>query len=528
MSFKSPLPNVDIPNVSLFDFLLGRSGFDDLDRPALVEARSGSATTYRSLIAQVESIAGALAARGLELGDVVGLLAVNSPTFAAVYHGVLRAGGVVTTVNALYTADEIARQLADGRAQFLFADNALLSQAMAAAAAAEIPADRVIALNGGDRLLSVADLLAEKAPPPTISLDASVQLAVLPYSSGTTGRPKGVMLTHRNMVANLCQIEASMGITAHDTLIAALPFFHVYGMTTILNAGLHHRARLITMPKFELRSFLTAVASHRCTYAFIAPPIAVSLVKDPMVSEFDLSTLHTIVSGAAPLDRDLAHALQDRLNCRVRQGYGMSEMSPVSHVIPRDRDDIDLGSVGTTVPNVECKLVDPVTGSEIALPTRGPSTPGELWCRGPNVMAGYLGDEKATAATLDPDGYLHTGDIATVDPHGVVTIVDRLKELIKYKGYQVPPAELEAILLTHPQIADAAVIAEHTEDGEEVPKAFVVAKPEGTLDATAVMTFVAERVAPHKKVRIVEFIEIIPKSPTGKILRKELMGDKRV
>lgn len=374
------------------------------------------------------------------------------------------------------------------------------------------------------RTLSVRDLVAEGAAfsGSHSPAEAAQQLAVLPYSSGTTGHPKGVKLTHRNLIANLCQIEPVMGITAQDTLIAALPFFHVYGMTTILNAGLHRRARIVTMPKFELQAFLSAISTHRCTYAFIAPPIAISLLTDPMVSEFDLSSLDTIVSGAAPLDRDVASALQDRLKCRVRQGYGMSEMSPVSHVIPRDRDDIDLGSVGTTIPNMECKLIDPATGTEISVPTQGSSAPGELWCKGPNVMAGYLRDDQATSSTLDADGYLHTGDIATVDPAGIVTIVDRMKELIKYKGYQVPPAELEALLRTHPGIHDAAVIAARTRDGQEVPKAYVVATSESALDSAEVMAFIAAQVAPHKKIRLVEFVDDIPKSPTGKILRKDL------
>lgn len=522
MSFTSPYPDVDIPDSSLYRLLFSGSDTDHLDRPALVDAHSGSITTYRSLKAEVDSIAGALAARGLQLGDVVGLLALNSSTFAAVYHGVLRAGGVVTTINALYTADDIARQLKDGRARFLFADNALLPQATAAVAKAGLSPGCIIAIDADDHMPSVSDLLAEEAPPPELSFDASSQLAVLPYSSGTTGRPKGVKLTHRNLVANLCQIESVMGITAEDTVIAALPFFHVYGMTAILNAGLHYRAQIITMRKFQLRTFLAAISAYRCTFAFIAPPIAVSLVKDPVVDEFDLSSLNTIVSGAAPLGRELAVALQNRLGCSVRQGYGMSEMSPVSHVIPWDRHDIDLGSVGTTIPNMECKLVDPATGTEILAPGEGLSTPGELWCRGPNVMVGYLGDDKATAATLDSNGYLHTGDIATIDANGVVTIVDRMKELIKYKGYQVPPAELEALLLTHPQIDDVAVIAARTRDGEEVPKAFVVPVSESALDSAEVLAFVADRVSPHKKIRIVEFIERIPKSPAGKILRREL------
>lgn len=291
-----------------------------------------------------------------------------------------------------------------------------------------------------------------------MSFDPATHLAVLPYSSGTTGRPKGVMLTHRNLVANVCQIHPRMGISAEDKILAVLPFFHIYGMTVLLNAALYERASLVTMPRFDLVEFLRIVAEQKCTYIFVAPPVAVALAKHPLVDQYDLSSVHTIFSGAAPLDEELGKAVANWLSCRVRQGYGMSEMSPVSDAIPFDRDDIVLSSVGPTIANMECKLVDPATGEEVDYPADGVSQPGELWCKGPNIMVGYLGNEQATRDTLDADGYLHTGDIATVDAGGVVTIVDRLKELIKYKGYQVPPAELEALLLTHPLIADAAVI----------------------------------------------------------------------
>jgi acyl-CoA synthetase (AMP-forming)/AMP-acid ligase II len=244
----------------------------------------------------------------------------------------------------------------------------------------------------------------------------------------------------------------------------------------------------------------------------------VALAKHPIVDSYDLSALEMLFSGAAPLDSDLAAAVRKRIGCKIRQGYGMTEMSPVSHAIPDVRDDIGIGSVGVIIPNMENKIVDLVTGDEV-----GPGERGELWCKGPNVMKGYLNNADATDATLDADGFLHTGDVAVIDADGVVTIVDRAKELIKYKGYQVPPAELEALLLSHPEIADAAVIGVRDADGEEVPKAFVVrqAGADG-LTERVVMTFVAERVAPHKKVRVVEFLDAIPKSASGKILRKDL------
>lgn len=523
MSFRSPFPDVEIPASSVYDFLFGSIDEADLDRPALIDGATGAVTDYRTLITHTDAVAGALAARGVAVGSVVGLLSPNVPAFAAVFHGILRAGATATTINALYTADEIAKQLEDSGAVALFTVSPLLPQAKQAAATVGIPDDMLVVLDGAEGHPSLRDLIGEGAPAPDVEFDPATHLAVLPYSSGTTGRPKGVMLTHRNLVANVCQITPRMGIAPDDRLLAVLPFFHIYGMTVLLNAALYNRASLVTMPRFDLVDFLTTLADRQCTYVFIAPPVAVALAKHPLVDDYDLKSVHTVFSGAAPLDKELAGAVARRLGCRVRQGYGMSEMSPVSHAIPFDDDETELDSVGPTIANMECKIVDPATGEEVEYPTgEGVSEPGELWCKGPNIMAGYLNNEQATAETLDADGYLHTGDIATVDGRGAVRIVDRLKELIKYKGYQVPPAELEALLLTHPQVADAAVIGVHDADGEEVPKAFVVRQPESSLTEQEVIDFVAERVAPHKKVRVVEFIEVVPKSAAGKILRKDL------
>jgi len=314
-----------------------------------------------------------------------------------------------------------------------------------------------------------------------------------------------------------------------------LQFFHIYGMTVLLNAALHARARLVLMPNFDLGDFLANIQHHKCTVAFIAPPVAVALAKHPLIDDYDLASLNVVMSGAAPLDADLGQAVAERLGCRVVQGYGMSELSPVSHITPFDagahemKASAPLSSVGWTVSNAASKIINPETGDEIDVPTEGLSETGELWFKGPNVMAGYLNNEKATAETIDDDGWLHTGDLAQADAAGRVYIVDRLKELIKYKGYQVPPAELEAVLLGHPQIADAAVIGVQDDEGEEVPKAFVVRRPAKDaedLTEDEVMEFVAGHVAPYKKVRKVEFIEAIPKSASGKILRKDLRGSR--
>jgi acyl-CoA synthetase (AMP-forming)/AMP-acid ligase II len=534
MTFASPHPDVTIPESSVYDYLFGDIDEADLDRPALVDTKpEKSTTTYRELIGRVDAFAGALAARGIAVGDVVGLLSPNSSAFAIAFHGILRAGATATTINALFTPNDIAKQLSDAKASMLVTVTVLAEGAKAAAEQLGLAKDKLIILDGEGEAASghpnAADLLGPNHAAPNVSFDPSTHIAVLPYSSGTTANPKGVMLTHRNLVSNVCQIRPLQGMQADDVILAVLPFFHIYGMTVLLNAALHARASLVIMPRFDLPEFLDNIATEKCTYGFIAPPVAVALAKHPLVEKYDLSSLHTVMSGAAPLDAELGHAVEKRIGCRMVQGYGMSELSPVSHVIPFDGGkaiaghDAELSSSGWTVPNAESKLVDPATGEEIPLPSEGLSETGELWFKGPNVMKGYLNNDAATAETIDADGFLHTGDLAQVDPTGCVFIVDRLKELIKYKGYQVPPAELEALLLSHPQIADAAVIGvTDPESGEEVPKAFVVKQPDAEISGDEVMAFVAEKVAPYKKVRQVEFIEAVPKSAAGKILRKDL------
>jgi acyl-CoA synthetase (AMP-forming)/AMP-acid ligase II len=364
-----------------------------------------------------------------------------------------------------------------------------------------------------------------------VDIDPATDLVTLPYSSGTTGLPKGVMLTHRNLVANVAQCRPLFDLHEGDErVIAVLPFFHIYGLTVLMNQGLAWGCSVVTLPRFDLEQFLRTIADQRVTRAYVAPPILVAMAKHPLVDSFDLSSLRTITSGAAPLDESLAHAVETRLRrgapdgVVVAQGYGMTELSPVSHTTPETGHEppgagpTPKGSVGYAIPNTECRLVDPATGTDAA-----PGERGELWVRGPQVMAGYLNNPQATADTLDAEGWLHTGDVAVVDDEGRYTVVDRVKELIKYKGYQVAPAELEAVLLGHPEIADAAVIGvQDADSGEELPKAFVVRTPGSSIGAADVQAFVAERVAPHKKIRLVEFIEAVPKSAAGKILRKDL------
>ncbi len=522
MIHVSPHPQVEIPEVPIHDLIFGALDDEMLDRTAIVDGPSGAETDYRTLRAQAEAIAGALAARGVRPGDVVALHAPNVPAFVAAFHGILRAGATVTPITAIYTADDIERQLRDSGATMLFTVSPLFAAAGAGARAAGLDDDHVIVMDGADGHPSLRDLLTAGEPAPEVTIDPLTHLAVLPYSSGTTGVPKGVKLTHHNLIANVIQTDPALTISVEDRVLAVLPFTHIYGLTVLLNAALYAGATLITVPKFDLAEFLRIIQDQRATAVFVAPPIAVALAKHPIVDQYDLSSVDFLMSGAAALDANLAHAVADRLDTVVMQGYGMTEMSPVSHVIPRDRDDIDRGSIGLLIANTEMRIVDVVTGDDVQIPTEGRSAPGELLVRGPQVMVGYLNNDEATAATLEADGFLHTGDIVEATADGVVYVVDRLKELIKYKGYQVAPAELEALLLTHPAVADAAVVALPDADAGEIPKAFIVTQPGAELSADDVETFVAEHVAPHKKVRAVEFIEQIPKSSAGKILRKDL------
>jgi acyl-CoA synthetase (AMP-forming)/AMP-acid ligase II len=323
------------------------------------------------------------------------------------------------------------------------------------------------------------------------------------------------MLTHRNLVANLLQSSAQQPVTADDTIMAVLPFFHIYGLSCVMNAVLRNGGTAITMPRFDLEGFLALIERHRATMIHIVPPIVLALAKSPLVERHDLSSLRLVNSGAAPLSAELAEAAAARVGCPVVQGYGMTESSPVTHVTPADPARHRPGSIGPPVPNTECRIVAVGTGAEL-----GPGEDGEVCVRGPQVMRGYLDDPEATARTIDPDGWLRTGDVGRADEDGYVVLVDRVKELIKYKGYQVAPAELEALLVEHPAVTEAAVIGRPDEEAGEVPMAFVALADEASPEE--IMAFVAERVAPYKKLRDLQVVEEIPKSASGKILRRVL------
>jgi acyl-CoA synthetase (AMP-forming)/AMP-acid ligase II len=502
-----------IPDVDVTSFVLEHAAALG-EKPALIDGPSGRAITYAELGERVAAMRGGLLARGFGSGDALAIYLPNMPEYAVAFHAVASAGGRATTANPLYTAGELGHQLHDSGARFLLTAPALLDTALAAAEEAGV--EEVFVVGEDERATPLAELLGAE-PAPVAEIDAATELAALPYSSGTTGLPKGVMLSHRNLVANLIQANEALTVGEEDTLVGCLPFFHIYGMTVIMNLGLRSGATIVTMPRFDLVQFLELIERHRVTVGFVVPPIALALAKHPAIDDADLSSLRFLMSGAAPLGPELVEAVEARLGCMVAQGYGMTETSPVTHTIPMDPERNRVGTVGPPLRGTECRLVDPESGEDV-----GPGERGEVWIRGPQVMQGYLNNEEATAAMIDADGWLHTGDIGIADEEGYCTIVDRLKELIKYKGFQVPPAELEALLLGHPAIADAAVVGVPDEEAGELPKAFVVVAGGEDLDHDELIAWVGERVSPQKKIRLIEEIEAVPKSASGKILRREL------
>ena len=513
MIIKGPYPDVSIPETAFTPFVLRRAR-ELADKPALIDGPTGRKLSYQQLADSISIVAYNLAQRGFKKGDVFGILSPNCLEYAIAFHAVATLGGIVTPINPLYTRHEIVHQLKDSGARFLVTPPSCAEKASEAIADAGV--EELFVFGTAPGATSFDSLLVDNGRAEQVAVNPFADLVALPYSSGTTGLPKGVMLTHRNLVANLRQIEGLCYFYETDTLICVLPLFHIYGLVVVLNMGLYTGATIVVMPRFDLETFLQAVQDYEVTLAHIVPPIVLMLSKHPIVDNYKLPKLRTLFSGAAPLGEELTLECMERLGCNIRQGYGMTETSPVTHSSPAPPFKLKHGSVGVAAPNTECKIIDLESGESL-----GPGEKGEVCARGPQIMKGYLNNPEATAQTIDSEGWLHTGDIGYVDEDGNFFIVDRAKELIKYKGFQVPPAELEAVLLTHPCVADAAVIPYPDDEAGEVPKGIIVQKQ--PVDAEALLEFVAERVAPHKRLRHIEFVDKIPKSPSGKILRRVLV-----
>ena len=511
-SFSSPLPDVEIPTSSITPIVF-RHAEKLADKPAIIDGLSGRSYTYGQLAGATGRVAGGLASRGFGKGDVLAILAPNLPEYAVAFHAAASVGGIATTINPTYTAEEVRFQLEDSGAKLLLTIPMFLETAREAAAGTDI--EELFVLGEGDGATPFADLMAAEAFAGTPEIDPDSDVVVLPYSSGTTGLPKGVMLTHTNLVSNLAQGEHFTALDEDEVIIAVLPFFHIYGMQILMNGVLYNGATTVTMPRFDLGEFLKIVQDYKVTRLYLVPPIILALAKHPMVDEYDLSSVRQIFSGAAPLGGEIETEAAQRIGAEVVQGYGLTETSPVTHATQPGK--ARSGSIGFVISNTEARIVDPETGSDL-----GENEEGEIWIKGPQVMHGYLNNPEATRETVDAEGWLHTGDIGRVDEDGYWYITDRLKELIKYKGFQVAPAELEALLLTHPAVADSAVIPVQDLESGEIPKAYVVLKPSHEATAEEIMEYVSQQVATYKQIRRLEFIDEIPKSLSGKILRRVL------
>jgi acyl-CoA synthetase (AMP-forming)/AMP-acid ligase II len=500
--------SVDIPDTSITSFVLKRAEqYGDL--LALADAAGGRSYTFSEFAAAVRRGAAGLAGRGFGKGDVLAMLAPNVPEYPIAFHAAALAGGTVVVLNPLDTPDDLAQRLNEADARYLVTVPSELARATALTSQSRVKELFVIGEAAG--ATSFASLLVD-GPVPDPPVDPANDVAALLHSSGSTGRPKSVMLTHRNLIAKGLLTSIVAPTAAGERALAMPPFHHAFGLTMMMNASLISGTALVTLPRFDPEAFLKAVQEWRITRLYVVPTIAVLLARSPLVDRYDMSSLRSIVSGGASLDPHIAELVRQRIGCGIAQGYGLTE-AMVSFMQAETPD--KPASVGKTAPGVEAKVVDLDTSAEL-----GPHHNGEILIRGPQVMKGYLNDPQATSRAITSDGFLRTGDLGYLDEDGELFIVDRIKELIKYKGQQVSPVELEAVLMTHPKVADAAVVGVPDEEASEVPKGFVVAKEPAT--AEELMAFVAERVAPYKKIRRIEFIDQIPRTPVGKIERRTL------
>ena len=510
--YHSPLPAVEIPEIPITEFVMQKA-VELAEHPAIVDGSTGESLSFQQLNRRIRQMAGGLQAHGFTPGSVLAVIAPNSPDYAVVFHAAALCAGSVTTVNPSYGASEIRQQLIDSRATLVIAANACLG--VVADAMQGIQGATLFAMQREESVSCIDELMGKDID--QLAVDIHRHPVVIPYSSGTTGLPKGVMLSHYNLVANLVQVNAALKYTPGESALAVLPFFHIYGMQVLMGSLLAEGVTIITMPRFDMEQALQLIEQHQITQFFAVPPIILGLAKTPLLDKYNISSLRKIFSGAAPLGGELAEEAATRVGCAVVQGYGMTEISPVSHITPGF--DSRPGSSGVTIANTISRIID-TDGNDLGIDKEG-----ELLVKGPQVMLGYLNNESATRETIDEDGWLHTGDLARIDKDGYMTIVDRVKELIKYKGFQVAPAELEAIIVTHPAVADVAVVGMPDDEAGELPKAFVSLSSndkDQSVSAQDIRDFVAEHVASYKQIHEVEFIDRIPKSASGKILRRFL------
>lgn len=530
----SPFPNIqEGPYPPLYEFVTENykpHGGDLDDKIAIIDGSTGLQRTFRDYYTTATGLAGALRFDfDIVENSTVAIYCPNHVDYAPTVLAVALCGAKITPVNPLCTADELSKVMDRSQSTVLIAHTSKLNVAMQAAKSSHVK-----------HIIVVTDDDGAATPEGTVALDylrqhgeafdatlhnihrnTATHPVCLPYSSGTTGLPKGVCLTHSNVVANLLQMEEveGPGFPSHHKLISPLPFFHIYAFTVSLLYTAWKGQTLITMSgRFDLEEFCKLVETHRPERSNLVPPILLGLAKHPVVDKYDLSSLRNITSAAAPLSVDIENAVKKRLvGCQVKQAWGMSELSPIGTI--NADNNIRSGSVGPLAPSTLGKILDHDGNS---LPA---NQPGELVLKGPQVMMGYLDDPDKTRECLSESGWLRTGDVAQYDSDGFFFITDRIKELIKVRGYPVAPAELEALLLTHDAVNDVAVIQVPDEASGELPRAYVVLSPTavGTVTESDIYEWTKERVAAYKRLDGgVVFTDSIPKSASGKILRRIL------
>lgn len=518
--FRSKLPDIQIPDHLPLHAYCFQHLAAHRDRPCLIDSASGATLTYADVDLLSRRAAAGLHGLGLRRGEVLMLLLPNCQAFALAFLAASRLGAIVTTANPFHTPAEVAKQAAASAARVVLTESCHVPKVVDL----NIP---IICVDGPlpDGCIPFSDVLsADEAGAPEVEIDPDAVVA-LPYSSGTTGLPKGVMLTHRGLVTSVAQQvdgdNPNLYFHEEDVILCVLPLFHIYSLNSILLCGLRAGAALLIMRRFDVAVMMELVERYKVTIAPFVPPIVVEMVKSPAVDRYDLSSIRTVMSGAAPMGKELQDKLMAKIpNAKLGQGYGMTEAGPVLSMclaFAKEPFDVKSGSCGTVVRNAELKIVDPETG--LSLPW---NQPGEICIRGKQIMKGYLNDPEATERTIDKEGWLHTGDIGFVDDDDEIFIVDRLKELIKYKGFQVAPAELEAMLIAHPNIADAAVVSMKDDLCGELPVAFVVRSSGSEITEDEIRQHISKQVVFYKRIHRVFFVEAIPKAPSGKILRKDL------
>eukprot|EP00249_Psilotum_nudum_P008457 c21279_g1_i4 orf=338-2023(-) len=524
--FRSKLPDIYISDhLTVPQYCLERAS-EFGDRPCLILGTNGRVYTYEEVDLISKKTAAGLANLGIRKGDVVMLLLPNCAEFVFVFLGAALIGAATTTANPFYMPAEIAKQVKGSGARLIVTQSVYTEKLVGVSISEHL---RVLVIDGthnNDHLHISALMEADEDEYQLLDNIHPDDVVALPYSSGTTGLPKGVMLTHRSLVSSVAQQvdgeNPNLYFRSDDVVLCVLPMFHIYSLNSVLLCSLRVGAAIAIMAKFEIVALLELIQKHKVTVAPLVPPIVLALAKNPVVEKYDLSSIRMLMSGAAPLGKDLEDAFKSRVpHAIIGQGYGMTEAGPVLSMclaFAKFPFAVKSGSCGTVVRNAEVKIVDPETGA--SLPH---NEPGEICIRGPQIMKGYLNDPTATSNTIDKDKFLHTGDIGYIDDDEELFIVDRVKEIIKFKGFQVPPAELEGILLSHPCIADAACVPMKDEVAGEVPVAFIVKTPDSNyLSEEEVKQFVAKQVVFYKKLHKVIFTHDIPKSPSGKILRKDL------